>query len=180
MLSGGEALEATPFGVPHRCFARSPSACRRSRIGARRANGRRPCRARVQVGDTLVIFPHDICPVDGIVTEGRGVMDESFLTGEPFQMSKTPGSRSDLRCDQWRSGADDSSDPSGRRLALREDHAGHARCRTESPADAATGRHARCLLHAAGGADRAGCMGQSAANRIGFWPCSWWRRLVRC
>ena len=46
----------------------------------------------VTMGTTLVIFPHEICPVDGIVIEGRGVMDESFLTGEPFQMSKTPGS----------------------------------------------------------------------------------------
>ena len=48
--------------------------------------------SEVAVGDTLIIFPHDACPVDGIVTEGRGVMDESFLTGEPYQMSKTPGS----------------------------------------------------------------------------------------
>jgi cation transport ATPase len=42
--------------------------------------------SEVAIGDTLVIFPHDICPVDGIVTVGDGV------TGEPFQMSKTPGS----------------------------------------------------------------------------------------
>jgi heavy metal translocating P-type ATPase len=47
----------------------------------------------VQVGDTLVIFPHEICPVDGIVREGQGVMDESYLTGEPFQISKAPGSK---------------------------------------------------------------------------------------
>jgi heavy metal translocating P-type ATPase len=46
----------------------------------------------VAVGDTLVIFPHDICPVDGVVTEGHGVMDESYLTGEPFQITKTSGS----------------------------------------------------------------------------------------
>lgn len=48
--------------------------------------------AEVAVGDTLVIFPHDICPVDGIVTEGHGKMDESYLTGEPFQITKTTGS----------------------------------------------------------------------------------------
>ncbi len=46
----------------------------------------------VAVGDTLVLFPHEICPVDGTVTEGRGIIDESFLTGEPFKMFKTPGS----------------------------------------------------------------------------------------
>ena len=37
----------------------------------------------VAVGDTLVVFPHEICPVDGTVVEGHGTMDESYLTGEP-------------------------------------------------------------------------------------------------
>jgi cation transport ATPase len=46
----------------------------------------------VAVGDMLVIYPHDICPVDGEVTEGHGTMDESHLTGEPFQITKTTGS----------------------------------------------------------------------------------------
>ncbi len=46
----------------------------------------------VSVGDTLVIYPHDICPADGVVIEGHGVMDESYLTGEPFQITKTCGS----------------------------------------------------------------------------------------
>ena len=48
--------------------------------------------SEVAVGDTLVIYPHDICPVDGVVIEGHGVMDESYLTGEPFEITKTPGS----------------------------------------------------------------------------------------
>src|SRR4029077_16747847 len=46
----------------------------------------------VAVGDTLVMYPHEICPADGVVIEGHGVMDESYLTGEPFQMTKTRGS----------------------------------------------------------------------------------------
>jgi len=46
----------------------------------------------ISIGDTIVVFPHEICPVDGSVIEGHGVMDESYLTGEPYQMSKTPGS----------------------------------------------------------------------------------------
>ena len=46
----------------------------------------------VAVGDTLVIYPHEICPVDGEVIEGHGEMDESHLTGEPFQITKTSGS----------------------------------------------------------------------------------------
>ena len=47
---------------------------------------------QIAVGDAVLIHPHEICPVDGLVLEGHGVMDESYLTGEPFQMSKTPGS----------------------------------------------------------------------------------------
>jgi heavy metal translocating P-type ATPase len=48
--------------------------------------------AEIAVGDTLVIYPHEICPADGVVLEGHGVMDESYLTGEPFQITKTSGS----------------------------------------------------------------------------------------
>jgi heavy metal translocating P-type ATPase len=48
--------------------------------------------AQVCIGDTLLILPHEICPVDGTVQEGYGTMDESYLTGEPYMMSKTIGS----------------------------------------------------------------------------------------
>ncbi len=48
--------------------------------------------ADVAVGDRLVVLPHEICPVDGVVVAGHGTMDESYLTGEPYLMSKTPGS----------------------------------------------------------------------------------------
>jgi heavy metal translocating P-type ATPase len=47
----------------------------------------------IRVGDSLVVFPHEICPVDGAVVEGHGEMDEAYLTGEPFEISKTPGSQ---------------------------------------------------------------------------------------
>ena len=48
---------------------------------------------QVNIGDSLLILPHEICPVDGTVTDGSGTMDESFLTGEPYSMSKTIGSQ---------------------------------------------------------------------------------------
>jgi heavy metal translocating P-type ATPase len=47
---------------------------------------------QVSLADRLVVFPHEICPVDGAVVEGRGAMDESYLTGEPFSIAKVPGS----------------------------------------------------------------------------------------
>ena len=48
--------------------------------------------AEVAVGDLIVVLPHEICPVDGTVASGRGAMDESYLTGEPYRMVKAPGS----------------------------------------------------------------------------------------
>src|SRR4029077_5212557 len=46
----------------------------------------------VRIGDQIAILPHEIAPVDGTVVEGHGRMDESYLTGEPFEISKAPGS----------------------------------------------------------------------------------------
>jgi heavy metal translocating P-type ATPase len=48
--------------------------------------------SEVAVGDVIVVLPHEICPVDGTVVSGRGSMDESYLTGEPYRMAKAPGS----------------------------------------------------------------------------------------
>lgn len=45
----------------------------------------------IHVGDFIIVYPHETCPVDGIVIEGHGSMDESYLTGEPYQISKVPG-----------------------------------------------------------------------------------------
>ena len=92
MLSGGEAVEG--YAVRSASSVLRALARRMPALAHRRRDGQMadvPL-SDVAVGDTLVLFPHEICPVDGTVTEGRGVMDESFLTGEPFKMSKTPGS----------------------------------------------------------------------------------------
>ncbi len=45
----------------------------------------------IVVDDDLIIYPHEICPVDGVVVSGQGRMDESYLTGEPFLIAKAPG-----------------------------------------------------------------------------------------
>ena len=48
---------------------------------------------RVQVGDRLRVRPGERVPVDGVVEEGRSLVDESMLTGEPVPVEKHPGER---------------------------------------------------------------------------------------
>ncbi len=92
MLSGGEALESyavrSASSVLQALSRRMPSIAHRKNDTAFDDISLN----EIDVGDQLVIFPHEICPVDGTVVSGHGVMDESYLTGEPFLMSKTPGS----------------------------------------------------------------------------------------
>lgn len=45
----------------------------------------------IRIDDDIVLYPHEVCPVDGIVIEGQSTMDESYLTGEPYQILKAPG-----------------------------------------------------------------------------------------
>jgi len=92
MLSGGEALES--FALRSASSVLAALAKRMPSIAHRKRNTEivDVILPEVALGDTLVIYPHDLCPVDGVVTEGHGTMDESYLTGEPFQISKTSGS----------------------------------------------------------------------------------------
>ena len=92
MLSGGEALES--YALRSASSVLAALAKRMPSIAHRKQDSQILDVAldEVAVGDTLVIYPHDICPVDGEVIEGHGVMDESYLTGEPFQITKTSGS----------------------------------------------------------------------------------------
>lgn len=48
---------------------------------------------KLKIGDLVAIFPHETCPIDGEVVSGNGSMDESYLTGEPYRISKTIGSK---------------------------------------------------------------------------------------
>jgi len=93
MLTGGRALEAHASRRASRVLAalakRLPSSAHRLSEDGVVVEVRT---ADVQVNDRLVVLPHEICPADGRVVDGHGSMDESYLTGEPFQISKAPGS----------------------------------------------------------------------------------------
>lgn len=91
MLSGGTALETMTTrrasSVLEALARRMPqTAHRKTRSGIADISV-----GAIAVGDNLVVLPHEICPVDGAVLEGQGRMNEAYLTGEPFEISKTPG-----------------------------------------------------------------------------------------
>lgn len=92
MLSGGEALEE--YAVQNASSVLKALAKRMPSVAHLKKDGRIidvPL-DQVEIGDHVTIFPHETSPVDGTVIDGHGVMDESYLTGEPYMMSKAPGS----------------------------------------------------------------------------------------
>jgi heavy metal translocating P-type ATPase len=93
MLSGGEALEA--YAVRNASSVLNALAKRMPTVAHRRFDGRVEdvAIADVAIGDVVVVFPHEACPIDGTVMDGHGIMDESYLTGEPYQISKAPGAQ---------------------------------------------------------------------------------------
>ncbi|MGZ5029561.1 MAG: heavy metal translocating P-type ATPase [Methylobacter sp.] len=93
MLSGGAVLES--YAV-RKASSVLEALAKRMPLVAHRKSGDQLAditTEQVNIGDTLLILPHEICPVDGTVLEGSSTMDESYLTGEPYMMSKVSGSQ---------------------------------------------------------------------------------------
>jgi heavy metal translocating P-type ATPase len=97
MLSGGEALES--YALSNASSVLSALAKRLPAVAHRRRADKPDSTdietvplAELRVGDAVVVYPHDVAPIDGLVIEGHSVMDESYLTGEPFKITKTKGS----------------------------------------------------------------------------------------
>jgi heavy metal translocating P-type ATPase len=93
MLSGGAALEE--FATARASSVLDALARRMPGVAHRRgADGPADVKLEeIRIGDVLIVLPHEICPVDGVVIEGRGKMDERYLTGEPYEISKMAGSQ---------------------------------------------------------------------------------------
>ncbi|MEZ4815487.1 MAG: heavy metal translocating P-type ATPase [Bdellovibrionota bacterium] len=92
MLAGGETLEdyalASASSVLKALANRIPSFAHRKNDSQLEEV---PLQ-EIKVDDVIVVYPHETCPVDGLVLEGHGSMNEAYLTGEPFEISKTQGS----------------------------------------------------------------------------------------
>lgn len=91
MLSGGQVLEA--FAMRKASSALNTLADRMP-VVAHRKDGENITDIGlddIAIDDLIAIFPHDTAPVDGVVVDGHGSMDESYLTGEPYVVAKAPG-----------------------------------------------------------------------------------------
>jgi heavy metal translocating P-type ATPase len=92
MLSGGKALEEY---ATRRASSVLGALARRMPQIAHRLNDKDSVQDlpidAIAVGHELIVYPHELCPVDGVVIAGAGTMDESYLTGEPFLIAKAPG-----------------------------------------------------------------------------------------
>lgn len=92
MLAGGKSLEEIATrrasSVLSALAKRMPQIAHR--INADGSAADVPTEA-IEVGDRVILYPHELCPVDGLVLQGSGGMDESYLTGEPFLIAKAPG-----------------------------------------------------------------------------------------
>ena len=89
MLSSGQMLEA--LAIRRASFAVDALAKRLPLIAHLKDGTDKPV-SKVQIGDEVVVHPHEICPVDGTVVEGSSRMNEAYLTGEPFVVPKAVGS----------------------------------------------------------------------------------------
>lgn len=92
MVASGQALEQYAIkrasSVLEALVKRMPTKARR-----KKGNDIEEINAEnIALGDLLIVLPHEVCPVDGVVEEGHGSMDESYLTGEPYHVPKATGS----------------------------------------------------------------------------------------
>lgn len=90
MQSGGEAIE--DYGLRRASssldalLARAPRLARKKKTdGSIETIGV----SEVRVGDTLVVRPGDLIPVDGTISSGSSEVDEAALTGEPLPKTKS-------------------------------------------------------------------------------------------
>ena len=104
MLASGRALESWADGRARRdlraLLARAPRTARRYEGGSLVTVEL----DAVMPGDTILVVPGEVVPVDGTLAGGPAVLDESALTGEALPIERSPG-------DQVRSGVVNAGGP---------------------------------------------------------------------
>jgi heavy metal translocating P-type ATPase len=88
MLSTGETLEYFAFARARKeiteLIAKAPTSARKKE-GSILTDV--PIES-IAIGDTIIVRPGEIIPVDGVITEGKTTVDESALTGESLPLEK--------------------------------------------------------------------------------------------
>ena len=171
MLSGGQALEA--YAVRRASSALAALAKRMPSKAHRKQDGTVSDVAldEVAVDDLLVVFPHETCPVDGVVVEGRSTMNESYLTGEPYLLPKVAGSAVLSGAINGDGALTIRAEKNGCRFAICQDHAGHARVGTATARVAAARRSNRRHLYATCNRHRLVRLVRGATTQYDFWQC---------
>ena len=100
----------------------------------------------VKVGDRLRVRPGEKIPVDGIVLEGGGAVDESMITGEPVPVAKDAEKRGHRRHDQRHGQFRDEGGEGRQRHTTGPDRANGRPRPAEPRADSTGGRHRVGLL----------------------------------
>ena len=94
MLTGGEALEDYASARAGReltsLLERAPRVALREQ-GDGDAGVEQVDVAQVRPGDRLLVRPHEVVPVDGVLASDDGVFDESSLTGESLPVERARG-----------------------------------------------------------------------------------------
>lgn len=92
MLTGGAALEDYATGRAARelraLMDRAPRAAHRENTDGTTSDI--PL-AEVEIGDTLLVRPSEVLPVDGLLLSGPAMFDESALTGESLPVERSSG-----------------------------------------------------------------------------------------
>jgi len=95
MLSGGEALEDYAEGRARReltsLLDRSPQTAHRYTRSTAEVTD--VAVGEVNIGDTLLVRPAEVVPVDGVLTSPEAQLDTSALTGESLPVQATTGDR---------------------------------------------------------------------------------------
>jgi Cu+-exporting ATPase len=71
----------------------APRTARRVQLGNNAGRDEDVPLAEVKVGDLLRVRPGEKVPVDGVVVEGKSLVDEAMVTGEPGGVEKSEGSK---------------------------------------------------------------------------------------
>lgn len=92
MLTGGESLEAyaerRAEGELDALMNRQPTKA----LVLKNGKEVKLKLSEIKKGDTIILKPGDVVPVDGIVADGTSFLDEAALTGESVPIEKTVGS----------------------------------------------------------------------------------------